>query len=213
MNQVIAFIGQQEGFVFRNISFDGLQLVLSYLIIVGFVITLLKPKFKRLTFLLIGIVAFQSWTVSKQARARSKEHLILAHETANTLLFKQEATNLEVFGKLTTYATRIMKDYETGEGIDSVSIATLKNSYSVKDKSLYLMDSLGIYPQQQQLDYLVLTQSPKINLNRLLDSIRIKKVVVDGSNYKSYIARWKATCLKRKLPFHYTGEKGAFYFE
>ena len=75
------------------------------------------------------------------------------------------------------------------------------------------MDSLCIYPKQKKVNYLVLTQSPKLNLERLLDSIQVKKVIADGSNYKSSIARWKATCTKRKLPFHYTGEKGTYYFE
>ena len=75
------------------------------------------------------------------------------------------------------------------------------------------MNSLGIYPSQKQVDYLILTQSPKINLERLLDSIQPKTILADGSNYKSYVERWKKTALKRKLPFHYTNEKGAYAFD
>jgi competence protein ComEC len=36
------------------------------------------------------------------------------------------------------------------------------------------------------------------------------QIIADGSNYKSYISRWKASCGKAKIPFHATGEKG-FY--
>jgi competence protein ComEC len=81
-----------------------------------------------------------------------------------------------------------------------------------KNATLLVVDSLGVY-SNQNTDYLLLTQSPKINLERLIDSINPKQIIADGSNYHSYIDRWRKTCLKRKLPFHYTGEKGAYYFE
>jgi len=35
-------------------------------------------------------------------------------------------------------------------------------------------------------------------------------VVVDNNNYKSYVARWKTTCLKNDVPFHSVREDGAF---
>ena len=74
------------------------------------------------------------------------------------------------------------------------------------------MDSLGIYPQVKNQDYVLLTQSPKINLERLLDSINPKLVIADGSNYRSYVSRWEQTCLKKEIPFHNTGEKGYYSF-
>jgi len=129
------------------------------------------------------------------------------------MLLKQEGKHLEIFGKPSNFSKRIIQDYTIAERIDTISYATLKNNYLIAHKKLYIMDSLAIYPPVIQLDYLVLTQSPKLNLERLLDSIQPKKLIVDGSNYKSYIANWEATCIKRKLPFHYTGEKGAYYFK
>ncbi|GAL69023.1 competence protein [Jejuia pallidilutea] len=57
---------------------------------------------------------------------------------------------------------------------------------------------------------MLLRQSPKINLNRLIDSLKPKQIIADGSNYKSYIEHWELICKKRKLPFHQTSKKGAF---
>jgi len=54
------------------------------------------------------------------------------------------------------------------------------------------------------------TNSPKLNLNRLIDSLQPNQVIADGSNYKSYVDRWKRTCAERKIPFHNTSEQGAF---
>lgn len=73
-----------------------------------------------------------------------------------------------------------------------------------------IIDSMGIYPTGVRPDYLLLIESPKLNLDRLLDSLRPKMVITDGNNYKSYIKRWKASCEKAKIPFYYTGEDGAF---
>ena len=47
-------------------------------------------------------------------------------------------------------------------------------------------------------------------MHRLLQVYKPKQILVDGSNFKSYIRFWEATCSKEKIPFHYTNEKG-FY--
>jgi competence protein ComEC len=78
---------------------------------------------------------------------------------------------------------------------------------------LVILDSINTtLPIKVGISTLVLTQSPKINLERLLDSVSPQMVIADGSNYRSYVERWKATCHKKKLPFHYTGENGAFLY-
>ena len=67
-----------------------------------------------------------------------------------------------------------------------------------------------VYPKTIQPDVLLLTQSTKVNLDRVLQSIKPKIIVADGSNYKTIQKRWKATCTQQKIPFHSTREKG-FY--
>jgi competence protein ComEC len=59
-------------------------------------------------------------------------------------------------------------------------------------------------------DILLLANNPKTNMEKALQIIKPKLVVADGSNYKSYIKLWKATCEQEKIPFHATTEKG-FY--
>ena len=46
----------------------------------------------------------------------------------------------------------------------------------------------------------------------MLKTLVPKQVVVDGSNYKSYVNRWKETAEKQKTPFHDTGKNGAFKY-
>ena len=83
--------------------------------------------------------------------------------------------------------------------------------YQINNKKLLVIDSLGVYNIKSfRPNYVLLRNSPKINLNRLIDSLHPELIIADGSNYKSYVARWEALSRKQKLPFHNTSEKGAF---
>lgn len=213
MNLVIQWVAQQEAFVFRAISFDEVQLILAYVIIFAVVIALQRPRFKNLAILMLGVIAFQVWTVFSVWETKKNDQLILAHQTANSILLHQNGSQLQVFSTETEDINRIVDNYAVGERIDSISYKPLKNGYTLYNKSVVVIDSAAIYPIEERPEYLLLIQSPRINLERVLDSLRPQQVLVDGSNYKSYVERWEATCKKRKLPFHYTGEKGAYYFQ
>lgn len=212
MNSIIEWVAQQEAFVFKNIPFDTAQLLLSYGIIVSLLALVSKVSFKRSAVFLTCIISFQLWTFYASYSTSHKEALLLAHRTKNSILLHQSGHRLEVATSDTVSSKAIIKDYQVAERIRNIKFQTVQNSYEMGTKKILVIDSLGIYPLQKA-DYIILTQSPKINLERLIDSIHPKLIIADGSNYRSYISRWRKTCTKRKLPFHYTGEKGAYYFE
>lgn len=86
----------------------------------------------------------------------------------------------------------------------------LLNYIYFNGKKIFIIDSSGIYPKNSNPDVLLLTQSSKINLDRLLVTIKPKVVIADASNFKNIQKNWKASCEKYKIPFHATAEKG-FY--
>ncbi len=213
MNTIIELVAQQEAFIFKNISFDGVQLLLAYSIIVLLVLTLTKPILKRTVALLIAVIGFQSWMLFVAIDASKKEQLLLLHQTRNSILFHRKGNQLTIHATKPETTQRTKTDFTIGERIKDATYQKLRNNYLFGDGHLIVIDSTGIYSNDEQPDYLLLTQSPKLNLERLIDSIQPKKILADGSNYRSAVARWKKTCANRKLPFHYTGEKGAYYFE
>ena len=142
-----------------------------------------------------------------------KETIVLAHRIRNTILLHQLGDSLSVITSDSDNIGTISTDYAVAERIQKVDTSVLRNSYQIGDKKLFVMDSLGVLPLEEQLDYLLLTQSSKINLERLIDSIRPKKIFADGSSYPSVISKWQATCIKKEIPFHYTGEKGCYMFK
>lgn len=97
--------------------------------------------------------------------------------------------------------------------IDKYSEEKLPQLFQYKNKKVLIVDSLAIFPKRKKIDILLLTNSPKINLNRIIDSLNPKQIIADGSNYPSYATRWEKTCKLKKLPFHNTAKQGAFPIE
>ena len=130
---------------------------------------------------------------------------LIGSTTHNTIKI---ATDMDSISSL---KTKIVKDYTVGNYISNIKMEPIQSVYLLKNTKVLVVDSLGIYNVKSfQPDYVLLRQSPKINLNRLIDSIKPKYIIADGSNYKSYVERWETTCKKRKLPFYQTSKKGAF---
>ena len=107
-------------------------------------------------------------------------------------------------------------DSRTNAGLDNVGSYTKMFTYNVGDRAFVIMTagnlatSQAVYHKiQKDLD----AESPKINLNRLIDSLSPELIIWDGSNYKSDQERWKLSCKAKKIPFHQTSEKGAFIID
>ncbi len=214
MNDIISWIAHQEAFIFQNISFDFVQVLLSYLLIIAFLATVSKGNFKRVTSVLLLLIAFQAWTLYVEHNTAQEERLLLMHRTANTVFLQQSGATLHHLTNDRTQLGTLTKDYAISERTSENTYGPVPNSFSWNGKHIVLIDSSGVYSKTaQNIDYLILIQSPKIHLERTIDHLNPTMVIADGSNYKRAVARWQATCKKEKLPFHYTGEQGAYYFE
>lgn len=213
MNTIVAWVARQEDFIFKHISFDGVQLVLAFFLVIALILGLTKLSFKRVSLFLLSALCFQSYTVFQEIRAVNKSEVLLLHQTRNTLLVERIGNRAAMYTSNATRSERPLTDLKIGERLHTIQYDTLAHSYLIHGKSLVIIDSLGIYPTEKSGGSYLLTNSPKLNLDRLISTTNPTQIIADGSNYSSYITRWKATCLERKIPFHYTGEKGFFVFK
>ncbi|MCK0191022.1 ComEC family competence protein [Arenibacter sp. F20364] len=214
MNSIIGLVARQENFLFRNISFDAIQLILSYGIIITMVLVFIKASYQRVIVFLVIILCFQAYVLNIRHLTQNKESLVIGHIARNSGIIHQSGQKITVFAHDPKATTRMASDYAIAQNTIELEHRPIINSYLIGGKRMVILDSTNMeLPINYEVSTLVLTQSPKINFERLLDSISPKIVIADGSNYRSYIELWKATCYKKQLPFHYTGEKGAFLFE
>lgn len=137
--------------------------------------------------------------------------LVIFHRSRNTDIGITRNNNFNYFSYNAQEKPGFIRDYETGSKLQTDTILKLKNIYSFAEKDILVLDSLGIYKLDKLKPKLILlTNSPKINLERLITDLKPEQIIADGSNYKNLIAIWRKTAENKKLPFHATGEKGAF---
>lgn len=212
MNLVVSWVSKQEAFLIKDISFDASQVITSYIFILASVLAYRKFHFKRIIMFLISIMLLQGAFIQLKHK-NSTEIFVIFHKSRHSIIGKKKNDDLKIWHSLDNDAIQnenIISNYKVGNFINSISFDSLYNVYKTPHKTLLVVDSLGAYNVSFKTDYVLLRNSPRINLKRLIDSLQPKLIIADGSNYKSYAQRWKATCLKEKLPFHYTYEKGAF---
>lgn len=215
LNRFIGWIAQQEAFLFEDISFSEARVITSYLVITSLLLMWKKFSPRRLIYnllcfgLFFGVLLFEK-------KHYSQQQLVVFQKNRQTLLGYKNGESLFLFGSDTTSNhknTYPIKSYLVAQHITQISETTIPLYLRFKNKKILILDSLGVYPTSEPIDIVVFTESPKLHLDRLLDSLQPDLIVADGSNYPSYVSRWRTTCEKRKLPFHHTGSKGAFVLE
>ncbi|MFH4964877.1 ComEC/Rec2 family competence protein [Gaetbulibacter sp. M235] len=216
MNTVIEWVAQQDTFLFKNISFNILFVIASYLLIIALVRFFTKRNYKNLVFLFLAIIIGQSIFIYSKFESPKNQFLVF-HKRRYTLLGNKFGNKICIannFDDATEKKDKIITDYTIENQIKSLQKDSLQSVYILGNKKLLVIDSLGVYNVKSfKPDFILLRNSPKINLNRILDSLHPLLVVADGSNYKTYSERWKSTCKKTKIPFHLTSEKGVFIID
>ena len=210
MNEIIMSIGNLESFVIKNIYFDEVGLVLTYAIII---LLSINPGKKRFKYVMVSgclFICLQLWNSYSLRDHFSREKLFILHIAGKSSLLHKDKKNLIIYCRDSVLNSNLVDRIKTAERSEVVRYRPLNNVYKVGGRRLLLIDNAKVpLTLKFETDYLLLTNSPRINLNRYLDSIKPKWVIADGSNYNNLISLWRKSCLKKKIPFYSTAEKGA----
>ena len=212
LNNFVAFVASKEDFIFQDIYFSVLLCISFHLVILALILLLKNITSKNLSFLLLTLIGVQLVLIYEKKSVEFEETVVF-HKSRNTLIGVKKGQNLVLYHNLDSIALTptFLRDYKTNLNIKSVEEHALKNVFQLSGKSVLLIDSNGIYELPGfKPDIIILTNSPKVNLNRVISILEPEMIIADGSNYRSYISDWKATGLIKKTPFHSTGEKGAY---
>lgn len=213
LNKIINWVASFESFIFQDISFSWQMLVACYVLILAFVLWVKQPNFQRLSFALSSLILLQLAYFGNKYFNQSQEELIVFNSKRNTILAERNGENIVVYtnGNLSEANLNfIIRPYLVGNFSHISKTERIQNLAYFNKNRILIVDSLGVFPKGLDPDIVIMTQSPKINLERILQESRPKMIVADASNYRTDTQRWKATCEKEKIPFHSTVEKG-FY--
>lgn len=211
MNKYISWIASFEGFTLKEIPFSFSLLLTLYVLIASFVLYSYRRNYVRLYSILISAFLFQITLLFSFTEHDKSEEFIIFNNKRTTLFLHKNNKEIVAYTNDSLWDKNPnLKAYNRGNFNQHLEIRPLQNVAYYRQKHILFVDSSAIYKLKQQPEIVVLTQSPKLNLERLIAETHPKQIVADGSNYKSYVKRWKMTCEKEKIPFHATAEKG-FY--
>ncbi|WP_234972894.1 ComEC/Rec2 family competence protein [Flavobacterium segetis] len=214
LNKIINTIASLEQFIIKDIPLHFYLLLSSYLLLITVIIWFKKPSFNKFYSALLSIFIFQITFVAINLTRQGQQELVIFNSAKNTLITERNGKNVTVFANArllkTATTNNILQSYNMGNLSVIKKKTLLQNLVYFNGKKILIVDTTSVYPKNINPDILLLTQSTKINLDRLILTIKPKIVIADASNYRNIQVRWKASCIKHKIPFHATTEKG-FY--
>ncbi|PJB11588.1 MAG: competence protein [Flavobacteriales bacterium CG_4_9_14_3_um_filter_40_17] len=211
MNGVVAWVAKQEDFLIAGIHFDGWLLLGYAAMIVSLLYVILKRNFRVVFVFGISILLLQGIYIYKSNKQNRQSEFVIFHQSRKSLLCEVMGKNVRFFKEEPYEQNLSLIDYQVGMNLQKVEMDSLRNVFRFRNQSILLIGQAGIYKIQDFYpDVVILTQSPKLNLNRLIQTLHPKTIVADGSNYKYLVSLWRNTCKNEQITFHSTYEKGFF---
>lgn len=214
MNSFVRFISRQEQFLWQEIAISFKIMLILYFIIFSAVFFLLKKNSKRLVIFLVSIVLCQGIYFLEHKKAKEQNAFMVFHKSRFSVIGNKIGKQLNIQHNIDSASVddiKAVKPFMLSAKIEKINKVDFKNYVNFKGKDILIIDSLGVYQLEKIINPIVILQdSPKINLERMLSILKPSLVIADGSNYKKDVLFWEKVSLKLNVPFHYTGQKGAF---
>jgi competence protein ComEC len=193
MNEAVLWIANQEHFLFQNMRLSLISLVTIYTLMI---LIYGSIKFKKINYvigafasiiILQMILFLEKWEHSKINQLwllYQHEKTLIVHHTPNKLFLYSPQ---DISGE-----ERVINDFKNEYPIDEVEIKTFKNTFVRNETELLVLDERVIYKIPNiQPTHLLLSNDPKVNLDRVLANIQPTMVIADGSNPPWSINRWR----------------------
>lgn len=225
--QIVESISSFDQFIVKNVYLDKIELILIYLFLVGLALffyrSVRKSRRERVIMkrpgyylhiaiiAMISLVGFQSFKKLKPL----ENQYILMHQAAGSVI--SLSNNDEAKLLIDFHAMDSVRFQSSVERIKSstihrgktIEIDSLQNKVRFNNQEIIIIDESGIAPIESKAAIILLSHSPQIHLDKVITSLEPQIIIVDGSNYRNYVERWKATCEKRGVQFLSTYDVGA----
>ncbi|MHA6278576.1 ComEC/Rec2 family competence protein [Salinimicrobium sp. CAU 1759] len=214
LNGTVKFIAGKEQFLFQDIPFTLPEVWAWYILL--FLLFLLARNFsyKKLRTVFFSVAILQLVYIFQ--KTQNEEQLIVFHKSRNSIIGKLQENKLQLYHNLSPPAEelKMIRNFKIGKNVTRLKEQPMKNVYSQKGHFLILIDSSSILPPHlPEGSQLLITGSPRMNLDRVLQQMNPSAIIADGSNYPSAVKRWRETAVEKSIPFHFTGEDGAYYLD
>jgi competence protein ComEC len=213
LNSIIHKIASFDQLVVKEIPINILLVMSLYAFLIAAIVYFRKPSYQKLGYVCLTVILLQGSFFYTRWTNQNKNELLVFNVKKATLIVERNGNNVVVFTNATLGKNNPIQPYITANFSKVIKEKGVPKLMYAINKKIVIIDSSVAYPRNVQPDILLLRQSPKVNLNRVFHTCKPRLVIADASNFKSYVSLWKATCMKEKIPFHNTYEKGFYKLE
>ena len=215
LTDFVAQIASKDQFIIQNIVFDEWMFFSLSVAVFFLLLSFRKPNFGNLAPMLLGFTSFFIASSFHSTAKNQYQEFIVFDQPRKSLFGKQFAGFFQVYSNeedIELKSNYALKNYEKLQGLKELKFLRKQNIYQLNDNEFVLVvDEQGIYQIEGLINpIVVLTNSPKINLNRLIEDLKPSLIVADANNYRSFVNQWQETCRAKEIDFHYTFEDGAW---
>ncbi|MFN2127741.1 MAG: hypothetical protein ACK2TU_07760, partial [Anaerolineales bacterium] len=169
---------------------------------------------KGVKILILSLILLYTVLIFEKGTARNHASFTVFDSYKKSIVIRHVGTKGYVYatGANDESVSRILNNYKLKHrSPELIPHKELPNFFRALDKKVMVLDTSSVlYDSGFDPDILILVNSPRINLDRLLRSMKPGTIVADGSNYTSFKARWQKTALKFGITYHDTRKHGAF---
>ncbi|NDK18873.1 MAG: ComEC family competence protein, partial [Zetaproteobacteria bacterium] len=184
LNQFIVFIAHQEAFLLKNISFSLLLMLTCYLVIISAFYWMSQKTFYRTILVCLSVLSLQSVLIYQKYQSAKTNEFIVFNNYKTPLIALKNGVDLKILRTSDRLDNAVLTNFKIGSQITNFEVLkTNQNLFLINDKKVLVVDKSAVFEPIKQIDIVVLTESPKLNLERLILQQKPKLIIADGSNY------------------------------
>lgn len=212
MNTLVNNIATVKNGTLENIYFDNNLLILTYCLLFITILAFTYKHKKLLYSSLCLVLALQGYLYYLNYYSKQQQQLIVFNTYGSHTVGIQNEQTLNLYTTtILENSHYLLKQYKAGAYINTVKQNPLQHYYQYKNQHILVVDSAAVYQlNHKPIDIVILTQSPKLNMARLLTTIQPNTIIADANNYPYLLKRWQKECELRHITFHNTNTQGAY---
>ncbi|WOI22782.1 ComEC/Rec2 family competence protein [Nonlabens ulvanivorans] len=224
---IIEKISSQDQFIIKGIHLDLIELILIYILMISSALffyrsvrksrrerVLIKEPGYNLHIAIISIICFTGFQSFKKLKTVDSK-VVVMHQASGSVISisnREEVLLLVDYHAMDSIRSMAALDRIKSSSLHRnkiITIDSLSNKVKFNDTEVVVLDESGVILKSAETPILLLSHSPKIHLDKIITALRPQIIIADGSNYRTYVNRWRLTSEKRNIEFLSTYEEGA----
>ena len=192
-----------------SVYFDLIQTLLLSLMFFCLFWYLYSKRIYKVALLLVFLLLFQIDALYKTLKIKNSNEFLLMSDTENPVFLHRNGTFLVQWGESNAFVSQHIGNYALKHKARLSKRDGLGNAFKVGNESWLVVDSLGVFPSRS-FDKVVISQNAHVNLERLVEQVKPKMVVLHSSNRQYLVDAYIEYLKVKKIPYYDMRTKGAY---